>query len=92
MLDYKLSKSAIRSLTKIERSDPKTALRIDEKITQLRTQELKGIPLKGASNYSRVRVGKYRIISTIRDDILLVFIIEKRETVYDTFDHFLKSR
>lgn len=91
MLSYRLSKQAQKSLTKIEKSDKSLARRIDQKIIQLRKQEITGEALQGASDYSKVRVGKYRIISTVRDNMLLVYIIEKRESVYKTFQHFLRN-
>jgi mRNA-degrading endonuclease RelE of RelBE toxin-antitoxin system len=91
MLSYRLSKQALKSLTKIEKSDKSLARRIDQKIVQLRKQEITGEALQGASDYSKVRVGKYRIISTVRDNILWIYIIEKRESVYQTFQHFLRN-
>ncbi len=91
MLKYKLSRQAKKSLDKLEKSDKKTGERIAKKIIQLSRGEITGEALRGATNYSKVRVGKYRIISTIQDDILLVFIIEKRETVYRTFEHLFRN-
>jgi mRNA-degrading endonuclease RelE of RelBE toxin-antitoxin system len=91
MLSYRLSKQALKSLSKIEKSDKSLARRIDQKIVQLRKQEITGEALQGASDYSKVRVGKYRIISMVRDNMLLVYIIEKRESVYQTFQHFLRD-
>ncbi|MFT5610062.1 MAG: mRNA-degrading endonuclease RelE of RelBE toxin-antitoxin system [Polaribacter sp.] len=91
MLNYRLSKQALKSLSKIEKSDKNLARRIDQKIVQLREQEITGEALQGASDYSKVRVGKYRIISTVRDNMLWVYIIEKRESVYQTFQHFLRN-
>jgi mRNA-degrading endonuclease RelE of RelBE toxin-antitoxin system len=35
----------------------------------------------------RIRAGKYRLIYTYQEEILLITIIEKRETVYQTFAH-----
>jgi mRNA-degrading endonuclease RelE of RelBE toxin-antitoxin system len=91
MLSYRLSKQALKSLSKIEKTDKSLARRIDQKIVQLRKQEITGEALQGASDYSKVRVGKYRIISMVRDNMLLVYIIEKRESVYQTFQHFLRD-
>jgi len=36
-----------------------------------------------------VRVGKFRLIHTTVDGMLIVAIIEKRETVYQTFKHLM---
>lgn len=88
---YKLLKQARKSLIKLEKSDKKTGERIVRKIIQLSRGEITGEALKGATHFSKVRVGKYRIISTVEDGILLIFIIEKRESVYKTFEHFLKQ-
>jgi len=90
MLKIKLSKRAFKVLGKLEKSDPKTAVRIVKKIDQLSNKEIKGEPLQGVTDYAKSRVGKYRIITTIQDDTLMVFIIEKRETVYKTFQHLLQ--
>jgi len=48
--------------------------------------------LQGHSDYKKTRVGKYRIITITQGDLLSVFIIEKRETAYNTFDHFIKTK
>jgi len=90
MLKRKLSKRALKVLVKLEKSDPKIAVRIVNKIDQLCSQEITGEPLQGASDYAKTRVGKYRIITSIQEDTLLVFIIEKRDSVYQTFQHLLK--
>jgi len=39
--------------------------------------------------FFKVRVGKFRLIHTTVDGVLIVAIIEKRETVYQTFKHLM---
>lgn len=50
-----------------------------------------GEKLQGHSKFEKSRVGKYRLISTVRDSVLIIAIVEKRETVYETFEHLLKN-
>ena len=88
---YKLTKQALKTLVKLEKSDKKTGERIAKKIVQRSRGEISGEAIKGSTDYEKIRVGKYRIISTVKDDVLWVFIIEKRETVYDTFAHLMKN-
>ena len=38
-----------------------------------------------------MRFGKFRLIHTTIDDVLIVDIIEKREAVYQTFEHLIKN-
>jgi mRNA-degrading endonuclease RelE of RelBE toxin-antitoxin system len=45
----------------------------------------------GYSEFKKIRAGKYRLIYTLRDQIILIAIIEKRETVYQTFEHLFKN-
>ena len=49
-----------------------------------------GEALRGHTDFFKVRVGKYRLIHTTQNDVLIIAIIEKRETVYETFQHLLK--
>jgi mRNA-degrading endonuclease RelE of RelBE toxin-antitoxin system len=50
-----------------------------------------GESLQGYSKFKKIRVGKFRFIYTLQDEILLIAIIEKRETVYQTFEHLYKN-
>ena len=86
-MKLKLTKQAEKKLRKINKSDNKTAKRIKQVIFSLRDGEVSGETLKGFSNFKKYRIGKYRLIYTIVDDELWVTIIEKRETVYETFKH-----
>ncbi len=84
-----LSKQATKKLKKLQVSDIKIAKRIQVAIEKLQTGEKSAESLVGSPDFKKTRVGKYRIITTIKENDLLVFIIEKRETVYQTFEHLL---
>jgi mRNA interferase RelE/StbE len=49
-------------------------------------------PLKGSSEYFRIRSGIYRIIYTIQDDILTVTVvrIDKRDKIYKVVERLHK--
>lgn len=91
MREYKLTKQSFRALKKLQKADPKTAKRIKQVIQDLRNDQLFGEALQGYSKFKKVRIGKYRLIHTLQEDVLWVVIIEKRETVYLTFEHFFKN-
>jgi len=38
----------------------------------------------------KIRIGKFRLIYTFETEIILVAVIEKRETVYQTVEHLFK--
>ena len=90
MKDFELTKPAFKALKKLEKSDNKLASRIKNTILLLREDKLEGEALQGYTNFKKIRVGRFRIIHTMIDDILIITIIEKRETVYKTFEHFFK--
>ena len=91
MKNYRLTKQALTQLKKLKKSDIAAAKRIKSVIDSLSTGRLLGEPLQGHSEFLKVRVGKYRLIHTTIDDELIIAIIEKRETVYKTFQHLLKN-
>ena len=91
MIKYKLTKQAFRALKKLAKSNPKIAKRIKQTIIDLRINPTKGEALQGYTKFKKVRVGKYRLIHTVQEDVLWIIIIEKRETVYLTFEHFFKN-
>jgi len=84
-----LSNQAQKKLKKLRISDLKTAKRIQLAIKQVQTGEKPGESLKGQTDYKKTRIGKYRIITKLNEETLLVFIIEKRDNVYQTFQHLL---
>lgn len=86
-MNLKLTKQAEKKLRKLKKSDNKTAKRIKEAIFLIRDKEVSGESLKGYTNFKKYRVGKYRLIYTAVDNELWITIIEKRETVYETFKH-----
>ena len=96
-LEY--SKQAGRTLKKLNKSDKTMAQRIVKAVKELQEGKGNAESLSGHSDYKKSRVGKYRIITTIFEDetadneqVLRVFIVEKRETVYETFNHFLRTQ
>ena len=90
-MEYKLTKQAFRKLSELIENDPKTAKKVKEIILNLTNSLINGESLKWYSEFKKIRSGKYRIIYTIKDNTLLTTIIEKRETVYQTFEHLFKN-
>lgn len=91
MRDYKLSKKALKKIKNLKKSAPHIAKWIKNTIIALRKDEVSGEVLQGFSDFQKLRIWKFRLIYTYDDNILLVAIIEKRETVYKTFKHLLKN-
>ena len=90
MRDYKLTKQAFKQLKLLAKNDIKTAKKLKEIIRQLREDLISGESLQGHSQFKKIRVGKFRLIYTLQEELLLIAIIEKRETVYQTFEHLMK--
>lgn len=78
-----VKKSAAKSLKKIPKSDRK---RIIEKIDELSESPLdpKTTKLKGDNPFHKVRIGDYRIVYEIQDDVLLILILKvgHRKDIY----------
>lgn len=91
MRDYKFTKQAFKTLTDLSKNSPKIASHIKEIITNLRLDLIEGENLTGYAEFKKLRAGKYRLIYTLRGEVLLIAVIEKRETVYATFKHLLKK-
>lgn len=91
MRDYKLTKQAFKRLKVLAKNDIKTAKKLKEVILQLREDLINGESLQGYSKFKKIRVGKFRLIYTFQEETLLIAIIEKRETVYQTFEHLFKN-
>ena len=91
MADYRLTKQAVNQLEKLNNSDRNTAKRIKSALLLLIAGEVTGEALQGYPDFFKVRVGKFRLIHTTIDDVLIIAIIEKRETVYETFKHLIKN-
>jgi mRNA-degrading endonuclease RelE of RelBE toxin-antitoxin system len=91
MRAYRLTKQAFKTLTALAKNDPKTAKKLKEVIEDLRNDLIGGESLQGYSKFKKIRVGKFRLIYTLQDKLLLIAIIEKRETVYQTFEHLFKN-
>ena len=91
MAGYRLTKQAVKQLKKLKKSDANTAKRIKSALILLHDGDIKGEALQGYPDYFKLRVGKFRLIHTTIDGVLIVAIIEKRETVYKTFKHLIKN-
>ena len=91
MANYKLTKQALKQLTKIVKSDIKTARRIKTALTSIENEEALGETLQGYSDFFKVRVGKYRLIHTRIEGVRIIALIEKRETIYQTFKHLIDN-
>ena len=90
-MNYRLTKQAIKQLKKIKLSDSQTAKRIKAAIDSITQNTVTGEALHGHTDFFKVRIGKYRLIHTTQNDVLIIAIIEKRATVYETFQHLLKN-
>lgn len=91
MMEYKLTNQAFNKLKLLAKNDTNIAKRIKEVIVKLRDYIICGESLQGYSKFKKIRIGKFRLIYTIQEEILLIAIIEKRETVYQTFEHLFKN-
>ena len=91
MRDYKLTKQAIKQLRLLAKNEVKIAKKLKEVIIQLREDLISGENLQGYSRFKKIRVGKFRLIYTYQEELILIAIIEKRETVYQTFEHLFKK-
>lgn len=91
MRDYKLTKQAFKKLSFLAKNDFKIAKKLKKVIEKLRDDLISGENLQGYSQFKKIRVGKYRLIYTLQENILIITIIEKRETVYQTFEHLFKK-
>jgi addiction module RelE/StbE family toxin len=90
MRAYTLTKQAFKTLTALAKNDLKTAKKLKKVIEKLRQDLISGESLQGYSQFKKIRVGKFRLIYTLQDQLLIIAIIEKRETVYQTFEHLFK--
>ncbi len=91
MKTIKLTKQALKALKLLSKNDIKTAKRLKNIIEKLRSNSIIGESLQGYSQFKRLKAGKYRLIYTSQEELVLIAIIEKRETVYQTFAHLLKN-
>jgi mRNA-degrading endonuclease RelE of RelBE toxin-antitoxin system len=91
MREYKLTKQAAKKLKKLAVSNPKLATQIADHVVDLRQDLIVGEPLSVYTTFKKIRVRDFRIIYTLVDEVLLIAIIDKRETVYQAFEHFYKN-
>ena len=91
MVDHKFTKQALKQLKKIHSSDKHTAKRVKSTLLLLRAGDIQGQSLQGYPDFYKIRIGKYRLIHTLVDGVRIIAIIEKRETVYQTFKHLVEK-
>ena len=91
MKAIKLTKQALKALKLLSKNDINTAKRLKNIIEKLSSNSIVGESLQGYSQFKRIKAGKYRLIYTHQEELVLIAIIEKRETVYQTFAHLLKN-
>ena len=91
MRELRLTKQAFKQLKKLKKSDINTAKRVKSVITALSEGNITGEALQGYSDFFKIRVGKFRIIHIMIDGVIVVAIIEKRETIYKTFKHLMEK-
>lgn len=91
MKAYKLTKQAFKTLKSLSKNDIKTAKKLKTIIEKLRSHSIAGESLQGYSKFKKIRAGKYRLIYMNQEELVLIAIIEKRETVYQTFEHLFKN-
>jgi len=86
-LNYKISRKAKKELERIQRGNPVIAKRIKESIELYIKGDIKTlniINLKGdLAPLQRMRVGDYRIIFDVEEDIMKIFDIRHRKDVYN---------
>jgi mRNA interferase RelE/StbE len=73
MYEIEFSKSAEQQLYKLEKQ---TQIRIISTLERIRIRPYPHVKRLVSSPYFRLRVGDYRVILHIRDDILIVYVIE----------------
>ena len=93
MRAIRLTKQAKKKLQIIQKSHPKIAKTLSVIILGLKceVETVKGESLQGYSEFKKIRVSKYRIIDTFDAETVTVAIVDKRETVYQTFVHLMKN-
>ena len=84
-MKYKIEvqRSAAKSLKKIPEPDRKRIIKkIDELAEQLPSHE--GTKMKGNNPFHKVRVGDYRIVYEIQDEILVILVVKigHRKDIY----------
>ena len=91
MRDFKLTKQAFKKLKKLSTSNIQAARQIKITINKLRQDIVVGETLQGFSSFKKIRIGSFRLIYTFQEEVIIISIIEKRETVYQTFEHLVKN-
>jgi mRNA interferase RelE/StbE len=79
----KVKRSAVKALKKIPKADQKRiAVKIDSLAEDLPNPDT--TKMKGNNPFHRIRVGEYRIIYEIQEDILLILVVKigHRKDIY----------
>ena len=81
MFDIEFSKSAEKELSKLEKE---IQIRIVSTLDRIRVRPYPHVKKLVGSPYFRLRVGDYRVILDIRENRLLIFVIEigHRKNIY----------
>ncbi len=91
MRSYRFTKQAFKALKLLSKNDSKRAKKLKDIIQRLRSSSIEGESLQGYSQFKKIRSGKFRLIYTNQEEFVLIALIEKRESVYQTFAHLLKN-
>lgn len=73
--------AAARDIRKLARADRRMMRRIDAAIQALRDEPRPGgvRKLQGGTDEYRIRVGDYRVLYTIADDVLVICVVRVRD-------------
>ncbi|MEK6917280.1 MAG: type II toxin-antitoxin system RelE/ParE family toxin [Nanoarchaeota archaeon] len=82
MFDIEFSETAEKQLYKLEKQ---TQIRIISTLDRIRVRPYPFVKKLVGSPYFRLRVGDYRIILDIKDDKLLIYVVEvgHRRNIYE---------
>ena len=84
--DYNVSEKAVKKLKKLDKTAVKRIFAfLDEKISRTEDPRQWGKQLKGElNNLWRYRVGDYRILCQLQDDVFIVLVVEAghRKNIY----------
>ncbi|VAW41476.1 hypothetical protein MNBD_GAMMA01-1715 [hydrothermal vent metagenome] len=84
MANYRLTKQALKQLKKLVKSDIKIARRIKKALLLIDAEENLVESLQGHSECFKVRIGKYRLIHTKINNVIIIALIPKsRYRKYD---------
>lgn len=86
-MEIKFLKIAEKQLKELYKNEKKTALRIIDKIKELKNKENKNQDIKRLSGeldgFYRLRVGNYRVRYIIENEMILIVTIKHRKNAYE---------